>query len=194
VVLHGNRLAVVHVEESLTVRTSAVRALLPEAQPFEASPAYRRARGRQLDELLGGVEAALGRLEGKGRVVLGVTESDARLAALMLVPGELFYVREDFLVGFEGSLRHESGRLARGDSGQYPVVQLAGEGAVVLQVGGLLHALEVSEPAHVTVTDSQVVGWTGRLLPRSLEASGAPGGGRGFVGFSGTGSVFVLLD
>jgi tetratricopeptide (TPR) repeat protein len=193
VVLCGERLAVVRVRQSLTVRTSAVRALVPDNEPFRASPAYRRARGQQLDEPLGGVDAALGRLDGTGRIVLATAEADAHLAAIQVVPGELLYIREDFLIGFEGSLRHESGRLARGESGQCPMVQFAGEGAVVIEVAGLLHALDVCNAAPVVVADANVVGWTGRLLQRSLEAD-ALAGGRGFVGFSGSGSLFLMLE
>jgi uncharacterized protein (AIM24 family) len=125
--------------------------------------------------------------------VLGTTKQDARLAAVMVVPGELLYLREDFLVGFEGSLRHESGRLARGESGQYPMVQFSGEGAVVMELEGQLRSLAVSNSAPVTVADARVVGWTGRLFPRPLEAD-APSGGRGFIGFAGSGSVFLVLD
>jgi len=192
-VISGDRLAIVRVRESLTVRTAAVRALLPEKKAFEASPAYRRMRGNQLDEPLGGVDAALGHLAGAGRIVLGATKPDSHLAALLVVPDELLYVREDFLIGFEGSLRHESGRLTGEETAQYPMVQFSGEGAVILELAGRLHALPVGPEDSITVAALSVVGWTGRLFPRPREAH-APAGGRGFVGFTGSGSLFLMLD
>ncbi|MBN2191915.1 MAG: tetratricopeptide repeat protein [Polyangiaceae bacterium] len=190
---HGERTAVVRVRDSLTVRSSAVRVLIPDGSAFRASPAYRRARGRPLEEILGGAEASLGELIGSGRVVLGATSPTSRLFPVRLVEGELLYVRESFLVAFEGSVRHESGRLPRGDAGHHAVVQLAGEGSVVLEIDGSLHAAPISGDAAVAVVSDQVVGWTGRIFPRALEPSQAPGGGRGFVGFSGEGAVFMAL-
>jgi TolA-binding protein len=193
VALCGTRLAVVRVRESLTVRTSAVLALLPDGEGFQASPAYRRARGRQLDEPLGGLDAALGRLDGAGRIVIGTTKADAHLSAIQIVVGQLLYLREDFLVGFESGLRHESGRLARSESGQYPMVQFSGEGPVVIETQGQLRAVPVGAGGPVTVADSRVVGWTGRLLPQPVAAN-APAGGRGFIGFTGSGALFLVLD
>ncbi len=191
--LCGERLVVVRVREELTVRSSSVRALIPDGDGFRTAPAYRRARGRQLDEPLGGLDSALARLEGAGQVVLGASEPGSHLLALRLVAGELLYLREDFLVGFEGGLRHESGRLARGESGQYPMVQFGGEGIVIIETATALRSLVIGSGGPVMVTDACIVGWTGRLLPQSPPAD-ALAGGRGYLGFTGTGSLFLLLD
>lgn len=191
---HGARVVVVRTRASLVVRGTAVRALIPDGAPFRASPAYRRARGRPLDEVLGGAEAALEELVGSGRVVLVAGASTARLVPIQLCAGELVYIREAFLVAFEGSVHHESGRLPRGDAGHHAMVQLSGEGAVVVELDGELHAVPVEGEGTVAVVSDHVVGWTGRLFPKPLDPSHAPGGGRGYVGFSGEGSVLVAFE
>ncbi len=191
---HGAQVVVVRARASLVVRGTAVRALIPDGAPFRASPAYRRARGRALDEVLGGAEAALGELAGSGRVVLVASGATARLVPIQLSAGELLYLREAFLVAFEGSVHHESGRLPRGDAGYHSMVQLSGDGAVVVELDGHLHAVPVEGEGTVAVVSDHVVGWTGRLFPKPLDPAHAPGGGRGYVGFSGEGSVLVAFE
>ena len=185
----GERLVVVRVPMSLVVRAGAILACLPDHTPFRFSPAYRRARGKNLDEPLGGVDAGLGSLEGCGRVVVGATRAKSRLAPLALDTGDVLYLREDFLVGFEGSIRHESGRLPHAEAGQHEVVQLSGQGTVILELEGQLGTLPVTGDAVVQLAEDRVVGWIGRLLPRVLSPDAVPGGGRGYIGFSGTGAI-----
>ncbi len=190
----GERVVVVRVRDALVVRGTAVRALLPDAGPFRASPAYRRARGRPLDEVLGGAETALGELAGSGRVVLAASGPTARLVPIRLCAGELLYLREAFLVAFEGTVRHESGRIPRGDAGHHAMVQLSGDGAVVVELDGHLHAVPVEGTGTVAVVSDHVIGWTGRLFPKPLDPAHAPGGGRGYVGFAGAGAVLVAFE
>ena len=52
------------------VRLDRVRALLPEAGPFTQSSIHRRARGRELDEPLGGMRTPLVVLDGRGSLVV----------------------------------------------------------------------------------------------------------------------------
>ena len=66
-----------------------------------------------------------------------------------------------------------------------------------LKLGGLVLAgsspeTMVPSGRTVTVRAALVVAWSGRLLPRALLASEAPGGAHGLAAFSGEG--MVLLD
>jgi hypothetical protein len=104
---------------------------------------------------------------------------------------EFFYVRESHLVGFDGSLRHESGRIATGGSEHAAVVQLSGEGALLFRAGPGLSSIEVSSDTPAVVRGQDVVGWTGRLLGQPLRTAEAPGALGGFVTFNGDGVLFI---
>jgi hypothetical protein len=53
-------------------------------------------------------------------------------------------------------------------------------------------SIEVTEGRSTTVRAVAVLGWIGRVVPRGLLPSEAPGGLRGVVAFAGEG--MVLLD
>ncbi|MEB2313024.1 MAG: tetratricopeptide repeat protein [Polyangiaceae bacterium] len=178
------------VESAVVVRPAALRALGPAREPFASGPAMRRSRGRELDEPLGGASAPFTRLEGAGLVVLGVTDAGGRAWLVRLVD-ELFYLREERLLGFEGTLRYESGRLPSADGEAAAVLQLGGPGVVAFEARRLA-SLEVGRSAPLTVRGREVVGWLGRLLPQPLAVADAPGGASGLVSFSGDGAI--LLD
>lgn len=186
--------AVVAVDGSFAVRIEALRALSAREQPFKSQNLGRRSRGRELDEPLGGVSTPLVLLEGKGTLVVRqrtARETPRRLVAVWL-EGEFLYVREDALVGFDGALRYESGRLAVGSSRQASMVQLSGRGAVLVEPRASLRSIPVSTEHAVMVRGDDVIGWTGRLLPQLVGPEGAPASAAGFVTFAGDGAL--LLD
>jgi uncharacterized protein (AIM24 family) len=128
-------------------------------------------------------------LEGRGLLVL--EPSADRELMLLRLSGEFVYLREARLVGFEGLVRYENGRLPAADPGPVPMVQLAGEGVVVFEARRALTALTVSAERSLTVRAGSVLGWTGRLLGQAVPAEQAPHLGSGFVAFSGDGAVLV---
>ena len=180
----------VTVASSFVTRLGHVRALAPVAEAgFVVELVHRRTRGRELPEWLGGIASPLASLRGAGGVWLGAPPG----ATLAVVPlaDESLYVREDALVGFDGALTHESGRLALGDGDAAALVQLRGVGNAILQTRAAVAALELAG-ASITLRHEQIVGWLGRVVPRALAPSEAPAGQRGLVAFSGDG--FVLVD
>jgi tetratricopeptide (TPR) repeat protein len=181
-------LARVRLSGPFAVRLEHVRALLPEVGRFSPSAIYRRARGRDLDEPLGGMRSPLVVLDGAGSLVLC---AEPRLLVTLL-GRELLYVREDRLVGFDTSLRHESGRLSTGAVEHVPMVQLSGEGAVALRASESLSAIDIPPDQGASLRGADVIGWIGRLLPQAIPAAEAPGSSPGLVSFTGEGAV--LLD
>jgi hypothetical protein len=184
--------ALVSVLGSFAVRLDALAALAPERTPFKSSPLSRRSRGRELDEPLGGMAAPLVLLEGDGLIVVRQrAHSDAsRQLVAIAMTGDFLYAREQALVGFDGALRHESGRLALGGGRDVAMVQLSGQGTVLLEPRSLLRSLGVRAERRAWVRGEDVLGWTGRLLPQPAGPEDAPAAG--FVAFSGDGAL--LLD
>jgi hypothetical protein len=184
--------ALVTVTGSFAVRLDTLAALAPEQRPFKSSQLRRRARGRELDEPLGGVAAPIVLLEGDGLVVVrqrALSEEGRRLVAIAMT-GEFLYAREQALVGFDGTLRHESGRLSLGGGHDVAMIQLSGQGTVLLEPRSALRSLAVRAERRAWVRGEDVLGWTGRLLPQPAGPEDAPAAG--FVGFSGDGAL--LLD
>jgi uncharacterized protein (AIM24 family) len=187
--LHPSGLVLVQVASGFATRLEGVRSLsYGGEQP--SSALQRRARGRVLDEPLGGPASPLVELSGRVELVLGPAAGQ-RLWPIAL-EDEALYLREDALAGFEAGLAYENGRLPVGDGDSIPMVQLRGPGTVIAAVPHEVAAMEVTEGRTTAVRAVGVIGWIGRVVPRGLLPSEAPGGLRGFVAFAGEG--MVLLD
>ena len=175
-------------------RTFAARAEVIRAFSGDVTTTVleRRARGKSNGEPFGSVSAPVVRIEGHADVLLGARSGH------MLLPFDLedsvAFFRESFVAGFEMRLAFENGKLAAagGESEGAPMVQLTGTGTVVLELLHPLSALEVKPQKTLFIRRELVVGWTGRLVPRSVPVHEAPGAQFGFVGFAGEGIVLVL--
>lgn len=185
----GDNAVLARIEVSVGVRAEALRALVPGGSGFKTVTLCRRSRGRELDEPLGGLGSPIVSLEGAGELVLA--GRDGRLAHLTRLGEQFLYVREERLLAFL-DVSYENGRFAVGEGRVVPMVQLSGAGDVAFESVGPISALEVVVEQPVIARAEHVIGWSGRLLPRPLEADQAPGGVRGLVAFSGDGAV--LLD
>jgi uncharacterized protein (AIM24 family) len=186
---HSSGLVLVQVQSGFATRLEAVRAL-GYSVGQQSTVLQRRARGRVLEEPLGGASSPLVELAGKIELALGPAVGQ-RLWPVVL-EDEAFYLREDALSGFEVGVSYENGRLPVGDGDSIPMVQLRGPGTVVATVPQEVAAVEVTEGRTTAVRAVAVLGWIGRVVPRGLLPSEAPGGVRGFVAFAGEG--MVLLD
>ncbi len=187
--LHPSGLVLVQVAGGFATRLEAVRSIA-YAVGQQSSVLHRRARGRMLDEPLGGAASPLVELAGKVELALGPAVGH-RLWPIALEE-EPLYLREEALYGFEAAVIYENGRLPVGDGDSIPMVQLRGPGTVVASVPLEVAALEVTEGRSTALRALAVLGWIGRVVPRGLLPSEAPGGLRGFVAFAGEG--MVLLD
>ena len=189
VALHASGLVLVQATDGFATRFEVVRSVAYGAGQ-QSTVLQRRARGRLLEEPLGGPSSPLVELGGKVDLVLGPSVGQ-RLLPIAL-DDEVLYLREDTLAGFEVGVTYENGRLPMGDGDSIPMVQLRGPGAVVMSVPQQVASLEVTEGRTTAVRALAVLGWLGRVVPRGLLPGEAPGGARGFVAFAGDG--MVLLD
>lgn len=183
----SDEVALIQLDGAFAVRLDRVRALLAEAGPFTQSSIHRRARGRALDEPLGGMRTPLVVLEGRGSLIVS---AEPRLLVTRL-DRELFYAREDRLIGFDLSLRHESGRLSIGAMEHVPMVQLSGEGLLALETSRALFAVGVSAERPAVLRGATVVGWVGRILPQAAPPNDLAAAQAGLVHMNGEGAVFV---
>lgn len=188
IALHSSGVVLVRTGTGFVTRLEAVMAMA-HSGGHTSTVQKRRARGRQIDEPLGGPRAPLIEIAGKGELVLGPTAGQ-RLHPIAL-DEETFYLREDALVGFELGVSYENGRLPLGDGDAVPMVQLRGPGSVIAAIPDSAAALEIAEGRSTSIRAVTVLGWLGRVVPRALLASEAPGGMRGLVSFSGEGMVLV---
>lgn len=187
----SERVVVVTVTDWVAVRARAVQAMLPGSTEFRTEPLRRRLRGRDLDDLLGGLAAPMCRIEGSGHAVLA--GEPHRTVTEFELAGDLLYVRESRLLAFDAGVQHQNGRLARADGDPTPIVQLAGRGWVLIETAFPLRSVQVGAEPGRAVDADRVLGWTGRLLPRATPAAAAPGGSRSFVTFTGDGTLLIEL-
>lgn len=174
--------------KAFAVRVDGLRTM--SVSPGTATHVLKRqARGRTFEEPLGGPSTPFVEIGGRCDLVLGAQEG-WRLHTVMLAD-EPMYVREDVLVGFELSIGYENGRLPAGDGEAIAMVQLRGRGNLVLAVPNKAAALEITPSRPTSMRATTVLGWMGRILPRTLPAAETPAGVHGFVTFGGEGMVLV---
>jgi hypothetical protein len=162
---------------------------------LEFSPSRRRMRGRDAEEPLGGAVEPMFLVRGTGALVVGGGATQAPPAAgrdEKLFPLQLrqqaLYVREDAVLAFEDRLRFENGRIP-GQGGPASMLQLRGEGRVVLRLLRRPAALRVLAERAIYADVRRLLGWMGRVVPR-LVAPGEDDAG-GLVELSGDGVAFV---
>jgi uncharacterized protein (AIM24 family) len=161
---------------------------------------HRRVRDADTSEVLGGIATPMVRVAGGAQIV--VAPRAGHVIVPLVLTGELAFVREELLLGFELRLAYENGRMALEPAGEGPrsaaqgdgasgVVQLRGIGTALLELGGPLATVPCGPDRSVLVRREWVVGWLGRLVPRALAPGEAPGGQRGLIAFAGEGTVLV---
>lgn len=187
VAMHASGLVLVQTtpEFEFAARLDALRSYTGEL----ATQVLQRQTRTASQEPFGGVAAPLMRLRAGGPLVLGPRASH-RLVPLRL-DGELAFLREDAVLGFDLRLTFENGRLTFAESEQLYVVQFRGAGTVVLELLDPIVALPVTPQRAVTARRESIIGWQGRLLPRALPMSEAPSGQRGLVTFAGDGALLL---
>lgn len=185
VVVHASGVALVRTGDAgFHVRVEAMRAGTTSLT-WEA--VSRRQRGKASSEPLGGPTSPIALFRGDGQIVIGPRPS--RELSSFLLEDETAFVREDVLLGFDGRLEHENGRVADADGELLSMVHLTGSGAVLLEALGPVLTLEVTEGRGLHVRRETVVAWFGRLVPRAVPPQEAPAGQRGLLAFAGEGSV-----
>ena len=158
---------VLHVQtrDGLYCRLSGLRAVRGE---LRTTPVQRRSRGKDLPELLGEEDPIL-RWHGEVAAILDSPEGGSFHG--LTLGGELLFVREEVVWAFDERLTFESGRVPL-ERGELTLLQLHGNGSVVLRLPRTPSALRVVEGDEVRVVPDALVGWTGRLLPRGPRMRG----------------------
>lgn len=182
-------LVVLRAEHGFAVRRERLRAVSQDAGGIEPVSLRRRVRYRETDEPFAGPSGGFMKWFGNGFVVL---EPSAERELLVIDLGdEQLYLRESRLVAFHGALSYENGRLGVGETAPLSMVQLKGQGEIVVEVSRRLSALRVTPERAVTVRAATVLGWTGRVVG---QAPPSPQSGlwiSGAVSFGGEGTLFV---
>lgn len=129
---------------------------------LQTSVVRRRARGRELEAILGGSERPILRWAGPIETI-SAPPGDRTFEALAL-RGDTLYLVESCLFAFEEALDFESASLPLAGA-QVAVTQLHGTGTAVLSVAAPPQVLTVDDQSEVHVDPARLLGWTGRLFP-----------------------------
>lgn len=188
-VLHPSGVALVRTIEGAPGFAARLEAVRASANALTMKLLERQMKGKPTGESFGGVGSPMVHASGDGQLMLA-PRAGRKLSSFVLVD-EMCFVREEVLLGFEGELAYENGRLATGEGEFVAVVQLRGKGAVLLESIGEIITLQVKPNKGISVRREVILGWFGRLVPRALAPSEAPCGQRGLVSFAGEGRVLV---
>ncbi len=170
------------------IRSSSVRAVVVSRDAWSETRLLRRTGARKLDEPLGGPSDPIVVVEGEGELV---ARSHNQQLALIELNDECLTIKEDALFGFDAQLRCEWTRLELPNSEAMSMLEISGKGLIVLRWTTPPRALAVGEQCTL-VHMEELVGWTGRIVPKSVDAAESPGKLRGFIGFSGEGQILVF--
>jgi uncharacterized protein (AIM24 family) len=189
VALHQSGLVLVQAASGFVTRLDLIRSI---AFPggVTATALQRKLRGRFTDEPLGGLASPLLELGGRGELVLAPPAGHKLLP--VMPNADALYLREDAVGGFEPHITWENGRVAAGDGDAVSMMLFRGDGSVVASLPERVCTIAVTESRSATMPVDAVLGWVGRVVPRALVASEAPGAARRLVVFAGEG--MVLLD
>ncbi|MDB5217074.1 MAG: Tetratricopeptide 2 repeat protein [Myxococcaceae bacterium] len=188
VIVHPSGVALVRTAPA-TGFAARLEALRASSNALTMKLLERHVKGKSTGESFGGVGSPLVHATGEGQLVLA--PRPGRKLSSFTLQDDMCFVREEVLLGFDGELVFENGRLATGEGEFVAVVQLRGKGAVLLEAIGEILTLEVQGNRGISVRREVVLGWFGRLVPRALAPSEAPCGQRGLVSFAGEGRVLV---
>ncbi len=140
---------------------------------LEASPAWKRFRGRATQRPFGEGPARMHRVKGEG--TLFFRGAGRRHLALDL-SGDAGYFREEAVFAMEESVAYENGRVPSRVSPDLALVHLRGKGRFLLVTAGEPVAVEVSEAAPVRVPIATLLGWVGALTPAVVGFAEPPPG------------------
>lgn len=147
----------------------------------------RRARGRELDEALGGRDPILA---WRGPVAALLAPATGRRFVAMRLGAEALFVRETLLFGFDERVSFENANLPLAGT-PVGVVQLHGDGVVVLALGSEPLAMAVREGEELHVDPARLVGWSGRLFPSGRRGTAPYAAHAPALGFRGEGIVLL---
>lgn len=183
--MHPSGLVVVKPDVEFAARLDAIRSYTGDL----AAEVLLRQTRTQTSEPFGGLAASVQKLRASGPLVFGPRASH-RLVPVQ-IHNEVVFLREEAVLGFDLRITYENGRLSFAEGEALHVVQFRGSGTIVLELLDPIVAVAVTPARAVTARRENLVGWYGRLLPRSLPMSEAPLGQRGLVTFAGDGSLLV---
>ncbi len=189
VVLHPSGVALVQSTEAVgfAARLESIRT---QQSGLRMKQLERQTKGQATGESFGGIASPMVLATGEGQLILAARPG-RRLHAYA-IETEMCFAREDVLLGFGGGLAFENGKLTTGDGGDFlPIVQLRGEGAILLEAIGDVLTLPVRSERSLSVRREAILGWFGRLVPRAVAPNDAPCGQRGLISFAGEGRVLI---
>ncbi len=170
------------------IRASSVCAVNLDRDAWSEMRLLRRTRAPEYDEPLGGAQDPIVMVAGGGEVV---ARAHPQKLTLVELNDECLTLKESHVFGFDGQLRYDWIRLELAGAEPLLLLELSGTGLIALRWTVQPRTLNVGERCTL-VHGEMVAGWTGRIVPNSVDAAESPGKLRGFVGFTGEGQILVF--
>jgi len=183
-----DRTILIELNEPFGVRAAAVVLVSPGEAAKRETRLLLRARAIEQAELLGGGQSPIMGYFGPGRLL---ARAESGLVELFELDDETITVRQQALFGLSLGLRYEGERVKFGRIESLDVIRVSGRGTVALHLPAQAMTLDLTGGGLV-VRLAELVGWTARVLPESVDPAEAPGKARGFVALGGAGTAIIV--
>jgi len=164
-----------------------IRGLAAVRGELRTTSVQRRARGRDLEQVLGGDEPLL---HWRGPIDALLEPAEGETFVVVQLSDDTFFVRESVLVGFDERVGFESASLPLANE-PVALTQLHGSGLVVLGLRTTPRAIQVLEGHEVRVDGTRLIGWAGRLFPDAGRGTAPYSAAAPRLAFKGTGVVLL---
>jgi uncharacterized protein (AIM24 family) len=157
---------------------------------LQFQPEVRRFRGLASEQPFG--EGAWRLVRASGQGTLFIEPAQGRSFLTVELGDEGAYFREECLFAFEASVSFENGKVPSDLGTELDLVNLNGQGRVLLSLTGRLRSVAIGEESPVTVPLSHLVGWQGKVTPLVVPL-GEVGGEAANVAVQLSGEGFALI-
>jgi len=170
------------------VRAGRVRSVTLRSDAWNESRLMRRSGARGFDEPLGGASDPIVCVATQGELV---ARSPGHVLTLMQLNDDCMTLREENILGFDCRLRYDWTRFEIPGADALSLLEFSGTGLLILRWSSPPRSLGIAE--RCTLVHAQdVAGWTGRVVPNAVDPAESPGKLRGFLGFTGQGTVLTF--
>lgn len=171
---------------------SRLRGLVAIEGDVRGEVRQKRYKGKDIKSRFGSEQDPVFELIGSGAVL--VEQAGDQTMFAVKLEGELVYVVEDAFFALSGDWRWENGRLPANKGADLHLVQLRGEGALLLSIPGRSRVGAVALSGQkLAVPLRRLVGWYGNVVPVLIDTPLPGDDAAGAVQFQGDGAVLLAV-
>ncbi len=163
------------------------KGIITLSESLTIEQAYKRYRGKDTKSIFADKkDDPIVLVYGKGELIL---KCDFEKVKLFNLKNESMFLNDERLVVFQGDLEWENGRVELQVGKSINVTQIRGTADIFLGLHGNAISLNVNAENPVTVCLGSLLGWYGKIIPKTSEIQQYTS--KQYISFHGEGAVFI---